>query len=164
MDFRLTFRPPRLFIDTGALVAVYDTSDALHSVATQFRDDILLPYQVDMLSSYYVIAETLNNLQRRLSARRMRKSEFDRAADELILSTFLANLEINDDVNRRALEIVNKFPRHFSFTDATSLALMERERIRHVFSFDHKFEWYPLRAGHTNVFLTRHPSSVPLVV
>jgi predicted nucleic acid-binding protein len=162
MDVTVTVRRPRLFIDTGALIAVYDERDALHSRAVRFRDEILLPYQVEMFCSYYVVAEALNNLQRRLWAGKMRNMDFDRAADELALARFLRILPINGAVNVRAREIISKYERRFSFTDATSLAILEREGIRNIFSFDRDFERYPMKVGHTTIFLSCHPSSVPL--
>ncbi len=94
----------------------------------------------------------------------MKKFDFDRAADELVASNFFVKLEVNDAVDRRARQIIKKFPQHFSFTDATSIAIMEREDIRNIFSFDRHFEWYPIRKGHGTTFLTRHPSSnTPMV-
>jgi predicted nucleic acid-binding protein len=72
---------------------------------------------------------------------------------------FFAVLEISDAVNLRARQIMHKFHPHYSFTDATNLALIERENIRNIFSFDQAFDWYPLTSGHTKIFLARHPSA-----
>jgi predicted nucleic acid-binding protein len=159
MDAAIAFRRPRLFVDTGALVAVYDPQDSLHTEAIRFRDEFLLRFHVDILSSYYVLAETLNNLHRVLRAGRMPKFQFDRAADELVKGPLFEVLEIDAAVNLRARRIMDDFHPHFSFTDATTLALIERENIRNIFSFDRAFEWYPITSGHTKTFLVRHPSS-----
>jgi predicted nucleic acid-binding protein len=158
MTVPVRFRRSRIFIDTGPLVAVYDASDSFHSSAIQFRDEVLLRTQVEMFCSIYVVAETLNNLQRLVQSGQIRKADFESAARGITDDAPFQNLPADEGTVRRALEIIDGFP-FFSFTDATNLALMERGGIRNIFSFDSDFDRYSIKSGHQKVYLARHPSS-----
>jgi len=49
-------------------------------------------------------------------------------------------LFITEQVERQAYELLERFADHpFSFVDATGLALMRQQRIRHAFAFDAHF-------------------------
>lgn len=158
MTKTIFFSPPRVFVDTGAFLAVYDTRDACHETAIQFRDDALLKRRVELYSSFYVLIETLEHLKRIHEAGRIRRETFWQAALELINATFFSFLAIDGAINGRAHQIVRACDRRFSYVDATTLALLERENIRMIFSFDSGFDWFPMRVGHTRVSLRTLPS------
>lgn len=151
--------PARIFIDSSAFIAVYHPRDLYHEAAIQFRDEVLFPRRVDLYSSYYTLIETLNHLHRLEATREMRQQTLWKAADELIEAVFFRFVGIDDTVNLRSAQIVRKFGSRFSYTDAASLALMERENIRKIFSFDSGFDWFPLRVGNAKAFLRVVPGT-----
>jgi predicted nucleic acid-binding protein len=158
MAVALPFQRPRIFIDTGAFVAVYHEGDSLHEDAIRFREESLLQAQVEMFCSDYVVGETLNNLQRLIGSG-LTQEDFRTAVRGITAEATFQNLAIDTETNARALEIIEQFPGTFSFIDATNLALMEREGIRNIFAFDREFERYTMNSGYRRVNVVRLPSS-----
>jgi predicted nucleic acid-binding protein len=62
-----------------------------------------------------------------------------------LFETRIGIVRIDAAAERRALEILRTYrDKDFSFTDATSFAVMDRLGIREAFTFDHHFRQYGL--------------------
>lgn len=127
-----------IFIDTGAFVARWLPEDAKHADAAagwlelQSRPERLF-------TSSFVLDETVTLLARRAGAR----FAVERAHG-ILFSERLTMLrpEAKDELD--ALAALEKFEdQGLGFTDAISMALMRRYRIKRVFTFDVHFD----RAG-----------------
>jgi predicted nucleic acid-binding protein len=124
----------RIFVDTGAWFAAQVSDDAHHGEAAEtLKGLIALP--VVLVTTNHVVGETYTLLRvtRGYDACR-------RFLDSLDASVRLERLFVAEDVERRAFTILDRYRDHdFSFVDATSVALMRVERIRHAFAFDSHF-------------------------
>jgi len=128
----------KLFIDTGPLVARTYRPDPRHRESVDvFRriSDRTLPYRL-LFTSNYVVDETLTRL--------LYEAGHPAAVQGLHLlrgSTVLRIVHVTQDDEQRADEIFLKYTDHrISYTDCTSVAVMERLGIDTVFSFDRDFE------------------------
>ena len=128
----------KLFIDTGPLVARTYRPDPRHRESVDvFRriSDRTLPYRL-LFTSNYVVDETLTRL--------LYEAGHPAAVQGLRLvrgSTVLRTVHVTEDDERRADEVFLKYTDHrISYTDCTSVAVMERLGIDTVFSFDRDFE------------------------
>ena len=77
--------PKRIFIDTGAFLALEDESDEHHGEALQFRDEALLKGNYEMITTSYILDETLTLIRARLGI----KGKFKVAAVAVALVALL---------------------------------------------------------------------------
>jgi len=127
----------KIFIDTAAFIALVDATDKNHHPAERCYREIVQSRN-SLVSSNFVICETLNYLRTRISYKvsvGFRESVYK--------SDILEIIYISMDTEEEAYKIFKKYKdKDFSFTDCTSFALMERRKIKKVFSFDHHFIQY----------------------
>lgn len=122
-----------MFVDTSAWVALVVQADQYHGAAKAVLDavDTTNP----LFTTDYVVDETLTRVRRvaghRVAAR----------AGELLRSSSVAQIRrLTDDDVERAWSIFRKHAdQDLSFTDCTSVAFMERTKLRSVFTFDEDF-------------------------
>jgi uncharacterized protein len=124
------------FVDTSAYFALADSDDDNHQVARAVLH-ALSSQAVKHVTTNYVIAEThalmVNRLNRSIALTFMQQL---RAGNTTILRVPSAD-------EARAWQIIEAYTdKDFTFTDAASFAVMERLRIRHVFTFDDDFRQY----------------------
>ncbi len=123
-----------IFVDTGAFVALRNRREREHELArvTLTR---LAAERTRLFTSNYVFAETYTALLIRVGrseavewGRRFRASE----AIELI--------RVDEELEDEAWSILESHAdKAWSYVDATSFALIERERAASAFAFDHHF-------------------------
>lgn len=124
----------KVFLDTGAFVALRNRGEREHEVsrATLAR---LVSERVPLITSNYVFAETYTALLMRVGrqeailwGQRFRAGEAIQLirADERIEQDAWSILETHAD-------------KEYSYVDATSFALIEREEVSEAFAFDHHF-------------------------
>jgi uncharacterized protein len=124
----------RVFVDTGAFVALRNRAELEHEAARAALS-ALVSERVPLLTSNYVFAETYTALLVRVGreeaiewGRRFRAGE----AIELV--------RVDEFVEEEAWSILESHSdKSWSYVDATSFALMEREGIVEAFAFDHHF-------------------------
>lgn len=129
-----------VFVDTSAFVALRNAAEAEHERAREALSG-LLSEGVSLFTSNYVFAETYTALLVRVGrgeavewGRRFRAS----GAIELVR----VEQEVEDD----AWQILERHgDKRWSYVDATSFALIEREGNGEAFSFDSHFEQRGLR-------------------
>ena len=124
------------FVDTSAYFALADSDDDNHQVARAVLH-ALSSHHIKQVTTNYVIAEThalmVNRLNRSIALKFLQQL---RAGNTTILRVPPAD-------EARAWQIIEAYTdKAFSFTDATSFAVMERLRIRHAFTFDDDFGQY----------------------
>jgi predicted nucleic acid-binding protein len=123
-----------VFVDTGAWIALALTRDPLHAQALEIWED-LQALGSRLHTSVPVLLETFTFLDRntRRDVALVWKDSLDRIPGLQVLTVGPADLE-------RAWPYFQRRDLHkLSAVDATSFAVMERERIRTAFSFDHHF-------------------------
>jgi len=124
----------RVFVDTGAFVALRNRAEREHEIARATLS-ALVAERVPLITSNYVFAETYTALLVRTGreeaiewGRRFRAGE----AIELI--------RVEESVEEAAWTIIEAHAdKNWSYVDATSFALMEREDIVEAFAFDRHF-------------------------
>jgi len=124
-----------LFIDTGAFLARYLAKDQYHNLATAYWEELKTGNE-GLVTSNFVLDETATLLGRRaghgFASNRLKA---------VYASNVLQILRPDCDDELRAIDWFAKFSdQDISFTDCISFALMKRERIHHVFSFDRHFD------------------------
>jgi len=124
----------RIFVDTSAFVALRNRAEREHDAARTALSE-LVAQRAQLFTSNYVFAETYTALLVRVGrteavdwGRRFRASEaIDLiGVDEALEDHAWSILESHDD-------------KRWSYVDATSFALMERERVSTAFAFDRHF-------------------------
>lgn len=133
-------RPRRrtAFVDSSAFYALSDRDDLNHHLA-QAIAHALEHERWTLYTSNYVVAEQhalhLNRLNRDLA--------FQALTDIYTSGIRIERVTPRDD--ERAFAIISQYSdKEFSFTDATSFAIMERLGIPYAFAFDRNFIQYRL--------------------
>src|SRR3989304_7112181 len=127
----------RIFVDTGAWIAIADKNDQYAKIATKFYTDLVLQ-RSNLFTSNLVLVETFNLLSRTIGSKATTKF-----GDALKSNVFLTIEPINAGDWEGGWKIFGKYAdKNFSFTDCTSFALMERLKIKSAFAFDVHFRQY----------------------
>lgn len=131
-----------VLIDTGAFIALADSSDQLHANAKRIAADI--EKTTSLVTTPFILMETSLYLHRRISrevSRRFWSSLISGDAHVEIVACDPLDLE-------RASQISHQYAdQDFSFVDCTSFAIMERLKISRAFSFDQDFLVFRLPTG-----------------
>ena len=127
----------KIFIDTSAFIALVDATDRNHRPAKRCYREIVQSKN-SLISSNFVMCETLNYLRTRISYRV--SIDF---RESTCRSNILEVIAISLETEEEAYKIFKKYrDKDFSFTDCTSFALMKDKKIKKAFSFDHHFMQY----------------------
>ncbi len=126
-----------VFIDTGIFVAARNKSDVNHRRAVNLLEQALRGEYGVMYTSDYVFDEAVT-----AALVRTRKSEIAFDIGNFILSSKkLRILHIDGTVFREAWRTFNKYVyKGLSFTDATSIALIQKYSIDYIMSLDKHFD------------------------
>ncbi|NLF87781.1 type II toxin-antitoxin system VapC family toxin [Candidatus Bathyarchaeota archaeon] len=126
-----------IFIDTGLFLALYNAEDAHHQRSKELFKDALTGSLGRIYTSDYVIDEAITIIM-------VRTKQHNLAAElgkYLIESPRITKLTVDGDVFTEAWRIFQSLNDKFlSFTDCTSLALLEKHRLNQIMSFDHGFD------------------------
>ncbi|MBW8348452.1 PIN domain-containing protein [Bacillus sp. IITD106] len=126
----------KLFIDTGAWIALIERKDQFHARATNFLKS--LDSSVKRVSSSYVIAETYTWFRYRVgfSYAKQFLEIMERSQQNGTIKIILGD----QDTLQLAEQLLKDFPdQKLSYVDAVSMAIMKIEQIDKVFGFDHHF-------------------------
>jgi predicted nucleic acid-binding protein len=123
-----------LFVDTGGWLAVLDPRDRFHTRAAAFYRSSLSQY-LRLITTNLVIAETYINV-RRVSGHAKAIAFLDLVEQSERIRCFWSDRQLE----AKACEILRHYSdQDFSYVDAVSFALMQRESVDHAFAFDQHF-------------------------
>ena len=127
----------KVFIDTGAFIALIDADDENHKAATSF-------YKVSaekgsrFVTTNFVVCETMNYLQARISHKVAVAFR-----ENLKKSGLIKIMSITPHVEDTAFAIFKHYSdKDFSFTDCTSFSIMKSLKLTRAFAFDRHFEQF----------------------
>lgn len=127
----------RVFVDSSGCFALKAVNDANHETARALLYE-LVGTRRRLFTSNYVVGETHALMLSRLG--------YEAALIWLLdiresPGTTIVRVSLRDE--QRAVEVLRRYDdKTFSFTDATSFAVMERLHIDQAFSFDEDFRQY----------------------
>ena len=125
----------RVFIDTSAFFAIMVESDKNHKTALEIFDRISLNYSP--CTGEPVLSETFTLLKRKFGI--YAAIEF---GNIILPSTHLNIFYIDGDIFDKSWGIFIKYKdQDFSFVDCLSFAILKKENINKVFSFDKHFNY-----------------------
>lgn len=123
----------RILVDTSAVYALLDRSDANHAAAQAILT-AMRKRRLEPLLTNFIVAECHALLLARLSADVARRWLLGNAWD-------IERVTEADETSAR--QILGRYlDKTFSYTDATSFAVMERRTLRTAFAFDPHFRQY----------------------
>lgn len=124
----------RVFVDTGAFVALRNRAESEHVRARRALRD-LIDSGACLFTSNYVVAETYTALLVRVG-----RDEAIAWGYAFRAGSSVELLRVEEEMEDEAWSIlVSHRDKSWSYVDATSFALMEREQINEAFAFDHHF-------------------------
>jgi len=124
----------RVFVDTSAFYALADESDRNHSRAKNAYESLL---KLSLVTTDYVLLECWFLIGNHLG-REKAISFWDGLRSGIVDMISVTTQDLN-----KARRIVDRFSdQDFSLVDASSFAVMEREKIKSVFTFDSHFRVY----------------------
>jgi uncharacterized protein len=122
-----------IFVDTSAIYALLDRDDANHTAA-KARLRTMKKQRIAPVLSNFVVAESHALLLTRLGA--------DVARRWLLGNVWRVDQIIASDEQKARDIIRSHVDKTYSYTDASSFALMERLGIERAFAFDRHFKQY----------------------
>lgn len=123
----------RVFIDTSAIFALLDRSDANHAAARRTLQQ-LGQRRVQPVLTNFIVAESHALALSRLGA--------DVARRWLLANAWPVERVAEDDESKARTIVAGHTDTTYSYTDATSFAVMERLGVREAFAFDPHFRQY----------------------
>ena len=122
----------KIYVDTSAFYALLDRSDQYHEQAKDLWPSLLEDH-VALMTSNYVVSETISLLQYRLGFK----------AALIWYKDILGIVEIawtDQNIHRKAFELwINLGRHHLSLCDCASYIIMNQHHIEKAFSFKKSF-------------------------
>ncbi|MBX9877522.1 MAG: PIN domain-containing protein [Candidatus Obscuribacterales bacterium] len=128
-----------IFVDTGAFCAFADQKDKYHQIAVR-QFSLILNQRLPLITSNFVIDETYTWLRYHLGYDQAIKFLQTIRQAEQQKESSLEIITITREIEDKAMTILKKYnDQDLSFTDATSLAVIQRKKLKQAFSFDSHF-------------------------
>jgi predicted nucleic acid-binding protein len=127
----------KIFIDTGAFIAMTDADDDNHKKAKTFYITEK-EKGVKFITTNFVICETMNYLNAKVS-----HNIAVIFRDNLKKSSLMEIINVTPLIEDTAFNIFKLYTdKDFSFTDCISFSIMKSLRLKKAFAFDRHFEQY----------------------
>lgn len=124
----------KVFVDTGAWIALYVEDDENH-VAAKTQWEELLEQKARLVTSNYVIDEAITAVRAFAD-----HATAVKLGEALFTSLLLRRIRIDETLEKEAWALFKKYDdQALSFTDCTSFAVMKSEGITMAFGFDRDF-------------------------
>jgi len=125
-----------IFVDTTAWVGASDRNDDFHESSQEIVEAILFEKLPLALTTDFIIDETVTILGRRrgFGAENARK-----VAEGILSSHRVITVFVEETTLKRALEQYPRYEGQLSLTDVVSLVVMEKYRVKEMFSHDSDF-------------------------
>lgn len=121
-----------VFVDTSAILAILNSAEEAHERASStYRR--LLEMEEHLVSTNYVILETVALLQRRIGIAAVWRFQSD------ILPTLVVDWLSREDHEEAMKSLLMAARRRLSLVDCSSFVVMRRRGIREAFAFDGHF-------------------------
>ncbi|MBI5056461.1 MAG: PIN domain-containing protein [Nitrospirae bacterium] len=128
----------KIFIDTGAFIALTDADDEYHSTAKYFFKEEIKTTGSKFLTTNFVVCETINYLRAKVS-----HNTAVSFRENLYRSNVIEVVHVNPAIEDEAFRIFKHYnDKDFSFTDCVSFAAMKAKKLKEAFAFDRHFEQY----------------------
>ncbi len=132
-------KPHEVFVDTSALLALVNRSDALHPRARAVYEDLLVSRTV-FVSSEWVLAEFLNG-----AARQLLRTPAIRVVNRFRASQRANVLPASHSGFEAVLEFYSRHKdKEWSFVDCTSMITCRERGLQDVFGHDRHFTQFGL--------------------
>jgi len=127
----------KLFIDTGAFIALTDADDENHKAAAAFYRNAK-EKGTRFVTTNFVLCEMLNYLRARIS-----HNIAVLFRENLKKSGFLEIVTVTPSIEDAAFTIFKRTTdKDFSFTDCTSFSIMKSLKLKSAFAFDRHFDQF----------------------
>ncbi|OFX26587.1 MAG: hypothetical protein A2033_08835 [Bacteroidetes bacterium GWA2_31_9] len=124
----------KIFIDTGAFIALNDKSDQYHLKATAIFKKLLKDNSSVLFTSNLVISETYTRILY------ISKPEIAIKFLDIIKQISISILYSDHQIENKSIEFLKKYKNEkISYTDAVSFLLMKENKISKAFAFDRHF-------------------------
>lgn len=128
-----------IFVDTSIFVATRNKRDQHHKRAVELMEQALQGKYGRILTSDYVVDEAITTALARTHDHQIAVN----TGTYILDSKRIERLAVSEDVFKRAWRKFQTLKEQYvSFTDCTSLAIMEVHGVRRIMSFDHEFDGF----------------------
>ena len=126
----------RIFVDTSAWIALLNKKEQCHLEAVDIYENRLNVYVI--VVSNFVVAETYTWLRKKINSEIALSFLNSIKEKEKLnqLEIVYATIEIEEEVSRLLEKYSDQL---FSYADAVSFVIMEKEKIKEAFSYDQHF-------------------------
>lgn len=124
----------KLFIDADAFVAIQNKKDTNHAKALEISNHVFR-LKLRLITSDPAFGEAITVISQ--------KANLEKAVNfaENILVSSIEIVEVDTVLRREGLEIFKKqTSKNTRFTDCINMAILQRERLREIFSFDSDYK------------------------
>jgi hypothetical protein len=127
----------KLFVDTGAFIALTDADDENHKAAAAFYRNAK-GKGMQFITTNFVVCETMNYLRAKIS-----HNIAVLFWENLKKSRFIEIAIVTPSHEDAAFAIFKRYSeKDFSFTDCTSFSIMRAFKLKRAFAFDKHFEQF----------------------
>lgn len=124
----------KLFVDTGAFIALTDADDENHKAAVAFYRNSK-EKGARFVTTNFVVCETMNYLGAKVS-----HPVAVLFRENLKKSGFIEMITVTPSIEDAAFAIFKRYTdKEFSFTDCTSFSIMRSLKLKKAFAFDKHF-------------------------
>lgn len=130
-----------VFIDTGVFYAHHDRDASRHETATTAMQTLVSGQYGELYTSEYVYDETVTLIRTRTGRFDDAKVVGDRIRGTDPYPGAITVLHVSKALFERTIETFERYSDHsLSFTDASTIALVDYNDIDHLLSFDDDFD------------------------
>ena len=134
MEISLPNMAKRILIDADAFVALNNPADSNHKRAT-IINNYLTSINVSFFTSDPALGEAITIISQKVGHQKAIYFTRDMFEDIIII------IETDANLRKKAFEIFKKqTSKNISFTDCVNMAILEREKLNEIFSFDSDYK------------------------